>query len=168
MHELLNMQENMLNIDVSMRAFIYDEIKCSLCGEFGLTRSVLYELPRFLLLKCRNNEPNVVNFIDERDSLYIRPSYTHPSFKYNVQIILVVLEDNDLVYLKKTGIGYSIFNSSTRKFELLEVFSLEIAGLASNWIIFVYKTEESLFDKPAMDKKILDRNTSALSTEPEP
>ncbi|CAF3851389.1 unnamed protein product, partial [Rotaria magnacalcarata] len=167
-HDVWQMQTNIEEVNAIINSFVYEEIKCSKCKEQGLTRVVLYDIPRFLILKTRSTDPNTINFIDDSGLLHIRLSFSHPSFEYNMETVLIVLEENAIFYLRKTENGYSSYNKATSEFEPIQEFSTCQTGLASNWIVFVYKTETTIFDTPTLNKTLIDQNNLTVTTQPEP
>jgi hypothetical protein len=167
MHDVWEMKSNVEYISGVMTNFLSDEIKCSSCERLGLTNVVLYDIPRFLILKTISNDSDCINLIDDIEQLFIRPSPSHPSFEYNVQTVLIVLEEDNIVYLRKTGMGYSSFNETSGDFELLNDVTSEHAGLASRWTIFIYESNDTVFEAPTLDKIHLDQNDLAATIEPE-
>ncbi|CAM4844822.1 unnamed protein product [Rotaria magnacalcarata] len=161
------MQTSIEDVNAIINSFVYEETKCSKCKEQGLTRVMLYDIPRFLILKTRNTDPNAINFIDDSGLLHIRPSFSHPSFEYNMETVLIVLEENAIFYLRKTENGYSSYNKATSEFEPIQDFSTCQTGLASNLILFVYKTETTVLDTPTLNKILFDQNNLTATTEPE-
>ncbi|CAF4594053.1 unnamed protein product, partial [Rotaria magnacalcarata] len=167
LHDVRQMQTSIEDVNAIINSFVYEETKCSKCKEQGLTRVMLYDIPRFLILKTRNTDPNAINFIDDSGLLHIRPSFSHPSFEYNMETVLIVLEENAIFYLRKTENGYSSYNKATSEFEPIQDFSTCQTGLASNLILFVYKTETTVLDTPTLNKILFDQNNLTATTEPE-
>ncbi|CAF3760562.1 unnamed protein product, partial [Rotaria sp. Silwood1] len=167
MYEVWQMKKDALHVTYKMNSFMYEEIKCSSCNTSGLTNFVLYDIPRFLLLKTESTGTDCVSLIDDIDQIRIRPSDIHLPFDYHVQTILIVLEEDDIVYLRKTTNGYSSLNKTTGQFEELRNVSAYETGLASRWIIFVYETDENVFYPPLIDKITFDQSTLAEGIEPD-
>ncbi|CAF1202066.1 unnamed protein product [Didymodactylos carnosus] len=78
--------------------------------------STIFQNIFVLLLKTANNDSDCVNLIDDVDQLLIRPSLYHPTFEY---IVLIVLEEDDIIYLRKTGHSYSSYNKLSGQSEIL-------------------------------------------------
>ena len=146
---------------------MFTEIKCSSCSRLGYTNSVVYDLPRFLILRTRSNVDECVNFIDDIDQLVIRPTATHRQVEYNVQTAMIVLEEDHIVYLKKNSNGYSSYNESTNQFESLNNVTAEDTGLASRWTLFVYETADASCKDLLFQKTILDVTDLPSAVQPE-
>jgi len=167
MHEVWQMKSNIDYISTAMTNFLYDEIKCSSCRKLGLTNSILYDIPQFLLLKAVSDDSDCINLIDDVELLFVRPSPSHPSFEYDVQTVLIVLEEDNIAYLRKTGNGYSSYNKTSGEFELLNDLPAQQTGLSSRWTIFIYETQATIFELPPLEKIYLDQNALSANTEPE-
>ncbi|CAF1029304.1 unnamed protein product [Rotaria sordida] len=167
MHEIWEMKKDALHVTYKMNSFMYEEIKCSSCNTSGLTNFVLYDIPRFLLLKTESVDRDCINLIHDIDQIRIRPSYTHLPFDYHAQTFLLVLEEDDVVYLRKTTNGYSSLNKTTGLFVELRDLSIYETGLASRWTIFVYETDEDVFYPSLIDKITFDQSSLAEGMEPD-
>ncbi|CAF4279642.1 unnamed protein product, partial [Rotaria sordida] len=167
MHEIWEMKKDALHVTYKMNSFMYEEIKCSSCNTSGLTNFVLYDIPRFLLLKTESVDRDCINLIDDIDQIRIRPSDTHLPFDYHAQTFLLVLEEDDVVYLRKTTNGYSSLNKTTGQFVELRDLSIYETGLASRWTIFVYETDEDVFYPSLIDKITFDQSSLAEGMEPD-
>ncbi|CAF4619150.1 unnamed protein product, partial [Rotaria sp. Silwood2] len=167
MHEVWQMKKDASHVTHKMNSFMYEEIKCSSCKTSGLTNFVLYDIPRFLLLKTESAGKDCISLIDDINQIRIRPSDTHLPFHYHIQTVLIVLEEDEIVYLRKTTNGYSSLNKTTGQFEELRNVSAYETGLASRWITFVYETDENVFYPPLIDKITFDQSTLAESVEPD-
>ena len=150
------MKKDALHVTYRMNSFMHEEVKCSSCNIAGLTNFILYDIPRFLLLKTKSADIDCTSLIDYIDQIRIRPSNMHLPFDYHVHTDLIVLEEDDIVYLRKTTNGYSSLNKTTGPFEELCHLSTYEAGLTSRWTIFVYET---VFYPPSIDKITLDQST---------
>ena len=113
-------------------------------------------------MKTESADIDCTSLIDYIDQIRIRPSDMHLPFDYHVHTVLIVLEEDDIVYLRKITNGYSSLNKTTGQFEKLHHLSTYEAGVASRWIIFVYET---VFYPPSIDKITLDQSTLAESME---
>jgi hypothetical protein len=167
MHEIWQMKSTAEHINAEMVTFVYKQIKCSSCPILGLTNSVLYDIPRFLLLNSRSNDTDCVKLIDDIDSLFIQPSLTYPLFEYNVQTVMIVLEEDQIMYLRKNGSEYSSYNKISGEFEALRDLTTQQTGLASSWTIFVYETEAVVFNLPSLQKIIFDQTNMQSALEPD-
>jgi hypothetical protein len=80
---------------------------------------------------------------------------------------MIVLEADDIVYLRKNGKSYLSYNKISGQFETLPDLTTLQTGLASSWTIFVYETECVLSNAPRLDKIKLDQSNlqSALEAE---
>jgi hypothetical protein len=106
-------------------------------------------------------DSNCIELIDDVDLLSIRPTPDSSPIDYFVQTVLVVLEGDDILYLRKTFDGYASFNKDNKKFEPLHDVTLQQTSLASKWIIFAYETNDTVFSlsdlrKVSIDETILD------------
>ncbi|CAF5016840.1 unnamed protein product, partial [Rotaria sp. Silwood1] len=167
MHDVWQIKTDALHVTYKMNSFMYEEIKCSSCNSSGLTNFVLYDIPRYLLLKTESAGTDCIDLIHDMDQIRIRPSDTHLPFDYHVQTVLLVLDEDDIVYLRKTTNGYSSLNKTTGQFVELRDFSIDETGLASRWTIFVYETDEEVFYPPLIDKITFDQSTLAEAMEPD-
>ena len=168
MHDVWQMSRNVEHINITMHDFLYREINCFSCRKLGLTNSIVYDIPQFLVLKAVSDDSDCISLIDDFEQFYIRPSPLHPSFEYNAQTVLIVLEEDNIVYLRKTVRGYSTYNSTSGNFELVNDLPTQQAGLASKWTVFIYETPDMIFELPSLQKIRLDQNNLALAVEPEP
>ncbi|CAM4951852.1 unnamed protein product [Rotaria socialis] len=144
-HDVWQMQTNIEEVNAIINSFAYEDIKCS-----------------------KSTGPNAVDFIDDSGLLHIRPSFSHPAFEHYIQTILIVLEEDDIFYLRKTENGYSSYNKTTSEFEPIQEFPTCQTGLVSNWIVFVCKAETTIFDTPTVNKTLFDQNNLTVTTQPEP
>lgn len=167
MHKIWQMSNETNNITAAMNEFMFDEIKCSSYNMSGLTNCVVHDIPRFLLLTTTSANPDCINMIDDADTLFIRPSFTHSSFEYNVQTMIIVLEEDDIIYLRKTQSGYSSYNKNNHCFEPLHDFSTQHTRFASRWTIFVYETYEHIFYASELQKISFDQTGLTATTEPD-
>lgn len=168
MHEIWSMKSTAKHISDGMANFINKDILCSGCQKPGLTNTFIYHLPKFLILNIRSSiDANYINLIDEVDALFIEPLNTSSLVvEYNIQTVLIVLEDDQIVYLRKDGNAYLSYNKATNQFEKILNLTTQQTGLSSNWTIFIYETSHTTFDYPQLDKILLDQNS--LSSPPEP
>jgi len=103
-------------------------------------------------------ENPAVSFIDEVDLLSIKPAITCPSFEYSIQTVLVVLDEDEIIYLRKNGTGYSSYNKISGQFEILHDLTTQQTGLSSSWTVFAYETQAVIFNSARLDKIMLDQN----------
>ena len=167
MHGVWQMKSDIEYINTAMINFLYDEIKCSSCQKLGLSNSILYSIPQFLLLKAVSDDSECINLINDVEVLFVRPSPSHPSFEYDVQTVLIVLEEDNIIYLRKSGRGYSSYNKTSGEFELLDDLPAQQTGLASRWTVFIYETNATIFELPPLEKMYLDQSALSTNTEPE-
>ena len=140
MHEVWQMIKDVLHVTYRVNCFMQEEVKCSSCNIPGLTNFILYDIPRFLLLKTESADRDCTSLIDYIDQIRIRPSDMHLPFDYHGHTVLIVLEEDDIICLRKTTNGYSTLNKTNGQFEKLHHLSTYEAGLASRWTIFIYET----------------------------
>lgn len=150
-----------------MNEFSQKHIQCSSCPTKGLNNSILYDAPRFSIFTLRTNDTRCVNLIDEVDLLSIHPTLTSCPFEYSIQTAMIVLEDDEIFYLRKTTAGFSYFNRENRQFELLNDFVAAQTSLAAKWIIFIFETGTTVFTLKDLKKTVVDQNGLKLATEPE-
>ncbi|CAM4971875.1 unnamed protein product [Rotaria socialis] len=167
MHEIWQMKKDASHVTHKIQFFMHEEINCSSCKTAGLTNFVLYDIPRFLIFKTESINTDCITLIDDINQLRIRPLDTNLPFDYHLQTVLIVLEEDDIVYLRKTTNGYTSFNKTTGQFVQLRDLSTYQTGLASRWIIFIYQTDENVFYPALMDKITLDQSTLAENMEPD-
>ncbi|CAF2072354.1 unnamed protein product [Rotaria magnacalcarata] len=167
MHEIWQMKKDASHVTHKIQFFMHEEINCSSCKTAGLTDFVLYDIPRFLIFKTESINTDCITLIDDINQLRIRPLDTNLPFDYHLQTVLIVLEEDDIVYLRKTTNGYTSFNKTTGQFVQLRDLSTYQTGLASRWIIFIYQTDENVFYPALMDKITLDQSTLAENMEPD-
>ena len=128
---------------------------------------VLYDLPRFSILNLRTNDSQCVSRIDEVDFLTIRPTRTRCQFEYSIQTAMIVLEDDDVFYLRKTPAGFSYFNKASGQFELLNDFVAAQTGLAAKWIISIFQTDTPVVALKELTKTLIDRTKLEPAVETE-
>ena len=80
---------------------------------------------------------------------------------------MIVLEDDDVFYLRKTPTGFSYFNKASGQFELLNDFVAAQTGLAAKWIIFIFQTDTPVFALKELRKTLIDRTKLEPAVEPE-
>ena len=117
MYEVWQTKNDVLHVTDKMNSFTYEEVKCSSCNTSGLTSFVLYDIPRFLLLKTESADEDGVSLINDLDQIRIRPSDTHLPLDYHAQTVLLILDEDDIVYLRRTTNGYSPLNNTTGQFQ---------------------------------------------------
>ena len=100
-----------------MNSFMYEEVKCSSCNTLGLTDFVLYNILRFLLLKTESAYEDCISLINDVGRIRIRPSDIHFSFDYHAQTVVIILDEDDIVCLRKTTNGYQSLNETTGQFQ---------------------------------------------------
>ena len=166
MHEIWEMKNNAKHVENAMQAFMLSEIPCSSCKQVGYTNSIIYDLPQFLILKTRSNVDECITLVDDVNRLTIRPTVSHTPIEYNIQTVMLVLEEDSIVYLRKSQNGYTSYNEASNQFELINNVSSEDAGLASKWTIFIYETFDasSNFSLQTID---LDRTELPSAIEPQ-
>ncbi|CAF1043439.1 unnamed protein product [Adineta ricciae] len=82
----------------------------------------------------------------------IKPTCYHRNIEYNAQTVMMVLEEDYIVYLRKNPNGYSSYNETTKQFELLKEVTAENTGLSCRWMVFVYETVDIVFPPFPMQK----------------
>ena len=80
---------------------------------------------------------------------------------------MIVLEDDEVFFLRKTPDGFSYFNKATRQFELLNDFVAAQTGLAAKWIIFIFETDTPVFSLKELRKTLIDQNKLEPTMEPD-
>ncbi|CAM4985835.1 unnamed protein product [Rotaria socialis] len=113
MHEIWQMKKDASHVTHKIQFFMHEEINCSSCKTAGLTNFVLYDIPRFLIFKTESINTDCITLIDDINQLRIRPLDTNLPFDYHLQTVLIVPEEDDIVYLRKTTNGYTSFNKTT-------------------------------------------------------
>ncbi|CAF0914832.1 unnamed protein product [Adineta steineri] len=158
MHEIWSMRSTATHINDKMASFVRKKIICSSCQKPGLTNSVVYDIPKFLVLNTRSNDADCVKLIDEVDLLFVQPIDMSLSFEYSIQTAIIVLEEDQVIYLRKNGNNYLSYNKTTNQFEAIIDLTTQQTGLASNWTIFIYKTEAVIFDSLKLETIVLDQS----------
>ena len=167
MHEIWKMKANADHIGAAINNFCYKEFQCSACRHVGLTETMIYDIPQYLLLKVMSNDGDCADLIDEVDSLVIQPLASQTTVEYNAQTAIIVLDDDEILYLRKSDGGYSCFDQSAGRFQMLRDLTTQQSGLASSWTVFVYETRAIAFDPPQLKTLSLDQTSLQPSKEPE-
>ena len=167
MHEIWKMRANADHISAAINNFCYQEIQCSACRHVGLTKTMIYDIPQYLLLKVMSNDGDCADLIDEVNSLVIQSLASQTTLEYNAQTAMIVLDDDEILYLRKSGSGYSCFDKSNGRFQMLPDLTAQQTGLASSWTVFVYETRAIAFDSPQLKPLLLDQTSLQAPKEPE-
>jgi hypothetical protein len=161
------MNFNADHINVAMNTFFYQEIQCSLCRGLGLTKAVLYDIPQYLVLSRKSADVQCVNLIDDVDLLIIKPSMQDVRFEYSANIVLMVLDNNEIFYLRKTQNGFSYYNKVNGQFQILTDITAQYTQISSSWMIFIYETQVDLFTMLEMNRTSIDQQKLELFNQPE-
>jgi hypothetical protein len=94
MHEIWEMKRNADHVSAAINNFCYKDIQCLSCRCVGLTKTAMYDIPRYLLLKVMSSDVDCANLIDEADSLVIQPLVGQASVEYSAQTTMIVLDDD--------------------------------------------------------------------------
>jgi hypothetical protein len=167
LHDIWEMNFHTDHINAIMIAFFHNEIKCSSCKRSGLTNAVLYDVPRYLVLSRKSDDVQCVNLINAVDLLVIQPSLEDSKFEYRAHTALMVLENDEVFYLRKITNGFSYYNKVNGQFETLTDITAQYTGLASHWAIFIYETEADVFIIPPLKRTSIDQNSLQPANEPE-
>ena len=137
-----------------MFEFSYREIKCSSCRLPGLTRAIIYDVRRYLVMSHRSDDDECIQLIDEVDLLFIEPSNEHPKVDYTPNTVFFVLENGEVFYLRKIQDGFSYYNKVAGRFEkLIDISALDVK-LSTNWMVFVYEVDNNTTSIPLLRKII--------------
>jgi hypothetical protein len=112
-------------------------------------------------------DSNCIELINDVDNLSIRPTLNGPPIDYYAQTVLVVLEGDDILFLRKTFDGYTSSNKDSKRFEVLYDVTLQQTSLASKWIIFVYETNDTVFSLSDLQKVSIDQTILDSRIEPD-
>ena len=167
LHEIWELKTHVDRVNISINDFSNKDIKCSSCPTRGLNNSVLYDIPRFSIFTLRTNDSQCAKLIDEVEFLSIRPTQMSSQIEYSIQTAMIVLEDDEVFFLRKTPDGFSYFNKATRQFELLNDFVAAQAGLAAKWIIFIFETDTPVFVLKELRKTSIEQNKLEPAMEPD-
>ncbi|UJR13059.1 hypothetical protein I4U23_000085 [Adineta vaga] len=166
-HEVWEMKSNGNHIDNVLDHFMVKEIKCSSCSHMGYTNGVLYDLPRFLIFKSHSDLEESIDLIHNVERLIIKPTFYHYGIEYNQGTVMLVHEEDNIVYLRKSPNGYTSYNESSNQFELLKDVTTVDTDLSSRWSILIYETADMAYKSFKLQNAALDRTHLPVDVEPE-
>ena len=165
--DIFEMKAHANHIKDAMFDFVYTEIKCSSCRHSGLTRAVLYDIPQYLVLTHKSDDTECVELINEVDLLVIEPSLENSKIDYSPTTVFIVLDNNELFYLRKLGNGLSYYNKMVGQFEQLTDITAQQVRLSTSWVVFVYETQTDAFAIPVLKRTTLNHDNCRAAIEPD-
>ncbi|CAF4112095.1 unnamed protein product [Rotaria sp. Silwood2] len=163
LHDVYLMDLKTTHINDVLNNSLQRSIECSSCHTFGLSNAILYDIPQFMLLSAPCST-KCIELIADVDLLAIQPLSSSSTIEYSVQTVLVVLEGDDILFLRKDHNGYSLFNKDSKRFELLRDMPIQQTVLVSKWIVFAYKTDANAFTLTGLRKVFIDQNLCSWIT----
>ena len=75
-------------------------------------------------MKTESANEDGVSLIDDIDQIRIRPSDAHLPLDYRAHTVLLILDEDDIVYLRRTTNSYSFLNNTTGQFQEIRQLSV--------------------------------------------
>lgn len=144
MHKVWQITRAATHINDAIAAFMCEEITCLSCKQQGLTSSIVYDIPKVLVLKTESADLDCVSLIDEVGLGSVELPEQSVSIEYCVQTGVIVLDEDQLLYLRKDRKNYLSYNISTDRFESIPHLTTQQTRLASTWAVFIYEANATL------------------------
>ncbi len=69
-----------------------------------------------------------------------------------MQTVLILLEEDEIIHLRKNGSKYSSYDKISGPFEALRDLTAQQTELPSSWTVFAYETEADVFNPLRLEK----------------